>query len=82
MSISIKLDPVKVKHAMTRLLLGKPGSMIAICVEDASHISEFKLGSVVTINHTGKRLSVLVGCLVSHIETRKLWAITYLQSMK
>ncbi len=81
MELHIQINSERAHKAMTKLLLGKPGGLIPLCSKDPSRV-KMQPDTATTIVFQGKQLRVYVGCLVSNIDTRDLWIMTYLQSMK
>lgn len=80
MGISIKINNAKAEAAMTLWLLGQPGELIPLCC-DPSVLKAFPLHDTVTVMYRDKELKVYVGTLVSNIETREIWIMTYLQKV-
>lgn len=81
MGISVNYSISRVKRAIAKYILGIPGELIALRLEEYGHIDAFPLNTIVTVSALGKNLNVKVSTVVSEIETRKIWVITYLKSI-
>lgn len=81
MGISVNYNVSSVKRAIAKYILGMPGELVALRLEDCVYINSFPLNKIVTISTLGKNLNVKVSTVVSEIETRKVWVITYLESI-
>lgn len=82
MELNLGCNDSHVSRAMTLWLLGKPGELISFCTNDEKILTICPPDSIHTLIHKGKRLTVYIGGIVSNIETRELWLITYLQKVE
>lgn len=82
MDITVKINDSRAESAMTLWLLGQPGELIPLNAADDSVLKSFPLHETVKLLYHGKTLSVYIGTLVSNIETREIWIMSYLQKVE
>ena len=82
MELILKCDVNRANRAMTLWLLGKPGELIPFCATDDRILSTRPPDSILKFTYRDKKLTVYINGIVSNIETRELWLMTYLQKVE
>lgn len=82
MDITVKINDSRAESAMTLWLLGQPGELIPLKTPDINVLKSFPLHETVKLLYHGKKLSVYVDTVVSNIETREIWIMSYLQKVE
>lgn len=82
MDKALKINSDKAERAMTMYLLGEPGGLIPLYTEDQAAYEYYSIDAELYLSFKHKTLTVFIDTILSNIETKDLWLITYLMKVE